>query len=254
MSVLSTFAVAVVTTSQLGLANSDSKAPGAAQKEKPLPTVDQVLDKYVQAIGGKAMIQKQTSRVSKGTYETPTFNASGTVEVYAKAPNKVAFAARITGWGVLARGFNGSTGWIHDPENGFQDMPASQLAMSRRDSDFYRPLKMKQIYPGLQAVRLRKVQGREAVILQTPQTGESQRFLFDVENGLLIREVQTLNGSQGTVNIVTEYSDYRTVDGIKIPFYTRQVSPGYTFIIKLNEVKHGVQMDDQRFDKPQGKG
>src|SRR5258706_15201573 len=66
--------------------------PGAkATDPKPaeaLPTLEQILDKYVRAIGGKAAVQAPASRVMKGTISLPSIGADGTIEIYAKAPNK----------------------------------------------------------------------------------------------------------------------------------------------------------------------
>src|SRR5687768_9331244 len=53
-----------------------------------MPTADQIIDDYVKASGGKAAIEKLTSRETKGTFEVPALSASGTLEAFAKAPNK----------------------------------------------------------------------------------------------------------------------------------------------------------------------
>jgi len=48
----------------------ETKAP-APKPASALPSVDQILDKYVQALGGKAAIEKLNSRVTKGKFEVP---------------------------------------------------------------------------------------------------------------------------------------------------------------------------------------
>jgi hypothetical protein len=91
------------------VAQGGQQKPATPSKPAALPSVDQVLDRYVQAIGGKAVIEKQTSRVSKGSFELAAFGASGTAEVYEKAPNKTVAIVNIAGFGVIQEGFDGKT-------------------------------------------------------------------------------------------------------------------------------------------------
>jgi hypothetical protein len=67
--------------------------------DSPQPTVDQILDKFVQALGGKAAIEKQTSSVSRSSFEYQ--GKGGTVEVYAKAPNRFAIFMEVPGLGQM---------------------------------------------------------------------------------------------------------------------------------------------------------
>ena len=60
-----------------------SMAPLLAQ-----PSVDQILEKYTQALGGRAACEKVTTRTMQGTVEIPDDNASGTAQVYAAAPER----------------------------------------------------------------------------------------------------------------------------------------------------------------------
>ena len=52
------------------------------------PTLEQILDKYVQALGGRAALEKVNSRASKGTFTSNHLKTTGPIELYAKAPNK----------------------------------------------------------------------------------------------------------------------------------------------------------------------
>src|SRR3989441_8892439 len=103
------------------LAQGGQQKPADSKPAGAMPTADQIVDKYVQAIGGKAAIEKQTSRVSKGSFEIPAFGASGTAEVYEKAPNKSAAFINIPGFGVVQEGFDGKTAWAQDPQSGLRD-------------------------------------------------------------------------------------------------------------------------------------
>src|SRR5262245_46930710 len=85
------------------------------QSQAALPTGDQVLEKWVAAIGGRAAIEKNTSRVSKGTIESPGAPVTGTIEVSEKAPDKAlsSMELQVAGrsLGVTREAFDGVVAW-----------------------------------------------------------------------------------------------------------------------------------------------
>src|SRR5437773_3140151 len=86
--------------------------------EKPTteaPTLEQILDRYVQALGGKAGLEKVNSRSSKGTFTSNQLKTKGPIELYAKAPNKQSMALVAQGFGNYRRGFNGTVAWEKYP-------------------------------------------------------------------------------------------------------------------------------------------
>ena len=101
------------------------------------PRGDQVLNHYVNAIGGRAAWSKLHSRVSKGTIEIPAMNnLSGTVEMHEKAPNSM-LAVITLGGAVFEQGFDGTTAWSDDPQNGLRVLSGAELEDARREADFY---------------------------------------------------------------------------------------------------------------------
>ena len=72
------------------------------------------------------------------------------------------------------------------------------------------------------------INGRESyqVIIEDSSTQSIQLF-FDVESRLLLRRVNVTNTMLGPLNVQWDFSDYRDVRGIKLPFLIRtsDVSP-----------------------------
>jgi len=219
-----------------------------------LPTVDQILDKYVQALGGKAAIEKITSTASKGTFEIPAFGASGSAEIWEKAPNKTALMLDIPGFGVVQEGFNGTVGWSQDPQSGLREKSGAELESAKIDADFYKPLRLKQLYPKITVKRKDKLGDKDAYVLEaTPASGSTETWYFDVTTGLLGRLDIERESPQGKISVQVFQEDYKDVDGIKIPHTVRQVSSAFTINIKLDQVKHNVAVDDAKFNKPAAK-
>src|SRR5262245_21317324 len=89
-----------------------AKAAEAGAKTTTVePTVDQILDKYMQASGGRQAVEKITSRMTKGTVEFSTMGLKGEMENYAKAPNKTLTIINLSGVGEFREGDDGKIAW-----------------------------------------------------------------------------------------------------------------------------------------------
>jgi hypothetical protein len=229
----------------------EKQTPQGAKAAEGLPTVDQILDKYVQAIGGKAAVQRLTSIVMKGTFEVPAFGASGTVERYSKAPNKLAIVVEIGGFGTVQNGFNGTAGWSQDPQNGMRDLSGKELAQTKLEADIYRDIKLKEIYPKMAVTGKDKVADHDAYVIEasSPEAG-SAKLYFDAQNGLLVR-TDSVNFAAGEeVPTQTFLEDYKAFDGLKFPTTIRQTNPNISFTMKFTDVKSNVPVEDSKFNKP----
>ncbi|HYV06489.1 MAG TPA: hypothetical protein VFB82_17975 [Blastocatellia bacterium] len=229
-------------------------AVAALAQQKPaesMPTVDQILDKYVAALGGKAAIEKITSTASKGTFDIAAFGATGSAEVWEKAPNKTALKLDIPGFGIVQEGFNGTVAWSQDPQSGLREKSGAELAATKLDADFYKPIRLKQLYPKIVFKSKGKVGDNDAYLLEaTPAEGAAETWYFDAASGLLTRMDLERESPQGKTAVQVFSEDYKAVDGVKVAHTIRQVTSAFTIIIKLEEVKHNVPVDDAKFNKP----
>jgi outer membrane lipoprotein-sorting protein len=222
---------------------------GASAQEK-LPTVDQVLDKYVAALGGKAAIQKVKSRISTGTFELPEGGLKGTITFYSKAPNKRRYSLDAPGVGLIEQCFDGATGWANSPE-GVRDLSATEIAQERISADFYAPLNIRKTFSGLTMKGMEKVGERDTFVLEGKEsTGGPRVMYFDAATGLLIRVTVVRESDEGQVTVDNFLEDYREVDGVKIPHLLTQVQPQYRIITQVTEVKSNAPVDEALFARP----
>lgn len=227
-----------------------AQSPAAAT-----PTADQIIQKYVTALGGRAAIEKHTSRVSKGTIEIPDAGLSGTIEVSEKAPDKTLTVIQIGGMGLVREGTDASGAWQEEPQNGLRDKTGNELADARRGAVFNAELKFQTLYKTLAVTGQEQVGGRPAwILLATPAEGTVTRMYFDAETGLMVRQSGTRDTAQGPLDVDVFIEDYRDVDGIKQPFTIRQVTSMFTLVVRMSEVKHNVALDDAIFKRPGGPG
>ena len=221
-------------------------------KESPLPTVDEILDRYVQALGGAQAFQKVTSRIAKGS----RIGADGVLvpeDVYQKAPNKI---LTVTTYPDVAfsTGFNGIAGWGSSSKEGQRDLPAPVLAQLKSDSDLYKEIRTKDLYRKLVLAGKSMIGDAEVYVIDaTPRTGSSEKLFFDARTGLLLRRYMESETVLGMFPLQTDYEDYREVDGIKQPFLIRWSMPGRSWGRKIVEMKQNVDIDDARFNPPSSK-
>jgi hypothetical protein len=222
--------------------------PTSAQ-ESPSPTVDQILDKYVQALGGEQALRKVTSRVAKGS----RIGADGVLvpeDVYQKAPNKILTVTTYPGV-AFSTGFNGNAGWASSSKDGARELPGTVLTQLKNDSEFYKEIKTKEMYRKLTLVGKSKIGDSESYVIDaTPWNGTVEKLFFDIRTGLLLRRYLESESILGMFPLQTDYEDYRDVDGIKQPFLIRWSMPGRSWGRKIAEMKQNVPVDDAQFNPP----
>jgi outer membrane lipoprotein-sorting protein len=233
---------------------SRAAAP-AAQPPANLPTADQVLDKYLQAVGGAAALQKIATRIEKGSF---IFGDSKTpYEVYSRAPDKrVAITHDPDGDTISA--FNGTSAWleINAPSPPGRDLTPSETAAAKLDADLKFAADAKQILQGLKVLPPEKIDGKEMYVVSgKPENMKPVRLYFDAQTGLLTRVLRYTEVALGFTPVQIDYADYRAVDGVKIPFRRTQTRPSGRSVIQLDTVQQNVPIDESKFTKsppPQG--
>lgn len=159
-----------------------------------VPTLDLILDKYIQAVGGKAAIEKLTSRIIKGSLITSGGNAP--VEIYEKAPDKFLVITNSAVTGVSQNGFNGAVAWSQNSQRGLREMSGPEVENFKREYDLHKEIRLKELYPRRTVKGSEKVGNREAHVVETvTRDGISEAMYFDVGTGLLVRRDVTLQGT-----------------------------------------------------------
>jgi len=225
----------------------------AAPQAGNAPSVDQILDRYVQAVGGKEAIQKVTSRDMKGTLDNSDDGTTSPAEVFTKAPNKYLEVVKLGDAGEALQGWNGETGWGKDPDSGLHDTEKAEQIAAKRDYDFYREIRLKELFPKMALSGKTKVDDRDAYIIEaTSPDGATEKWYFDAESGLLVRrDFERVTIDDGIVLYEMDYDDYKDVDGLKLPHTVYRKTPDYTLTYRFTEIKQNVPVEDTKFNKPE---
>lgn len=203
-----------------GGAGTPGAQPQASPTPRPTPTpADEIIGKYVTAIGGQANIDKVKSRTLTGS----STNGAGNpipFEILQAAPNKFYIRATVD-QGTFERGFDGQVGW-EKSARGVRQLNSLEVSRLQGSISLWGNLKLKEQYTRLRTIGRDKVGDRDTyVILGTRSETESERLFFDVETGLLLRRITYLRTMVGTIPEQFDFEDYRDVDGVKLPFTIR---------------------------------
>jgi photosynthetic reaction center cytochrome c subunit len=214
------------------------------------PSGDELIDKYVKAVGGAAVIDKVTSRVMKGTI---TFGDRDVpIEIFAKDPEKrISFTHTPDGDSITA--FDGHGGWLGVPGHPVREMHGPDLDGAAMDADLHFAEHLKNMFSEVEVRGAEKVGEHEAYfVVGRRQEKTPVRLYFDEQTGLLLRLVRFAETPLGRLPTQIDYADYRDVGGVKIPFRWTLARPGGRFTIQVIDVKQNVPVEDAKFEKPAG--
>ena len=233
-------------------ANTAPKSELSAPEIKPADlkaNVDAILDQYVQALGGRAALERVMTRVKTGTLIAQG-GMKAPLEVYEKAPNKTGAIFRAP-HGVNQMGFDGAIGWTKTPEVGLREETGEPLDLKKSEAEFYKELKLRDRYSKLTLLGLAQLDNREAYVIEAaPLREQPEKLYFDRQTGLLVRMDIIPGLGPEKMQMQMYYEDYRAVDGVKMPFAIRRARPGFTWTYQFDEIKLNVPLDDSRFKKP----
>ncbi len=224
-------------------ARSDSQADGNAA------TARQIIERALDATGGRSAWSKLNTSIAIGSYEEPG-GAVASVEFLAQEPSKYLFMLTFDDNSTWGKGYDGKNGW-NLRQGTARDAPAELLGWIQREVRFARLVHLGEMFPTLRHEGETDIGGRKALVVTgTAPDGMTETWSFDAQTGLMIGRKFVLNlpdGSKESTELV--YDDYREVNGVKVPFVIRQISPS-PHVITLTQVTFNTPIESSRFTKP----
>jgi len=225
-------------------------AAAAGAPATPMPTVDAILAKYTAALGGDAAIAKITTLSEKGTVEMPTRGMHASVEALRKAPDEALTIVHLP-MGEFAQGYDGAVAWQQRPGRPVDTSEGDELVRTKFWAVFIPGLDIKKDFSRAQVLGVEKIGDHDAYRVIAFRAGSgSVRFYFDQQSGLLLRVSERIESPLGALPQDTDYSDYRDVNGVKIPFSITVAHAEGPTIYKWEQIDANAALDDSRFARP----
>jgi photosynthetic reaction center cytochrome c subunit len=214
-----------------------------------LPTVADILAKYVTAVGGRSAIAEIVSRMETGTVSfdgDPTFP----VEVLSKLPDKRIFTIHMQS-GDSSTIFDGVKGWLRSPGSPVHDMHHADLPGAKLDADLHFALNFESTFREFKAVTKTRIGASDCILVFATNPNQPPvELYFDSESGLLLRQVRFAASPLGLNPTQIDYDDYKEFDGVKVPTHLIITAPSRHFDIKFEQVKQNIALPDAKFERP----
>ncbi|HLM66895.1 MAG TPA: hypothetical protein VK358_05165 [Longimicrobium sp.] len=193
-------------------------APARAQE---LPAARQIVDAYVNAIGGTQAIARAQHRHMKGEMSMPAAGMTMTMEIWQARPNKMTMVMEIPGMGEMKSGYDGTTAWSVNPMQGPRILEGAELEQTLRQSDFDANLRFEHLFPTMETVERTEMGGRSCYrVRMVAANGDESFGCFDTETKLLLGMTSRNESEMGVIESTTTFHDYRDFGGIKMPART----------------------------------
>ena len=208
-------------------------------------TAKSVLDKYINAMGGKKtlMATKDLEIILQGTIQ----GMDVTLSISQKAPNKL---YQVLDAGIIKQVtvFNGEKG--KQSANG-QEMivDGEQLEELKLQATLNLDLKYDELGITSELTGTKDVNGKDAYEIQLVYpSGKKVYHYYDPETGLRVREVSTVSTPQGDFSQTVDMEDYREVDGRMFPYKMTQNLGPQTIEMEVSSIKVNQGLDDSLFE------
>lgn len=219
----------------------------------PLPSAESVIKKFVEATGGEAAYEKVKSRVTRGTM---TINPPGiTFKIVStqRLPDKMVVSTSSEEIGETKSGYNGQVAWETSAVNGARILEGSERDEAVRRASLLADAHPEKFFKTLE-VTGSEVVGEEDcwVVKMTPATGEPAFNLYSKQTGLIVQSRSTIQHQMGPMTMTANLSDYREVEGVKIPHKvdTRLKGMPIKMTMVLDKVENNTVADDAAFELP----
>ena len=224
------------------------------------PSADQILNRYIQALGGAQKLGALKSFVARGSYEGfDTSHDKVTVEIFAQSPNRRTTLVHLH-TGENLRVYDGINGWNNSTGTllpiPVRALGGSDLEGARIEAAIAFPVQLKSVLNNWRSgFPATTINDKPVDVIQASGVDTTPvKFYFDKETGLLVRYTRYSDTPIGTIPSQVDFGDYHDVGGIKFPYKITQTWTDGQVFIELNDVRANATVEASRFARPQTAG
>ncbi len=220
----------------------------AAQEQ---PKGETILDKYVEATGGKAAYEKVKTRISTGTVEITGAGVKGKITIIQSLPDLGLMKMELGQLGLTQQGYSSSTAWEVSPITGARLLEGDEKASAVRSSSLESDYNWRKFFTKAETAGIEDVEGKPAYkVILTPKEGNPTTSFYDKASGLLVRSDTTVKSPMGEISVSAIVSDYKDFDGVKVPLKVKQKVLTQEMVITIEKVEQNVDLPAGTFDLP----
>jgi zinc protease len=232
-------------------------ATQAASPAAPAPasgrTAKAVIDDYARAIGGARALGKHRNVYLKREIAVKGIGVGGTEERWATSSGQLLSVTNLPGIGIIKQGSTGKVHWAQDPINGLRILTGTEAEQARIEGTWNADLKLGKLYKTIKlAARPEGAPKDDPLdcLEMVPPRGHPAIACFDSRTHLRAFQQGKQSTPQGEVPYSARLSDWREVEGVKLPFREETTAGPMTVEAKLAEVKFNQKLPADLFKMP----
>lgn len=243
-------ASALVLTAGPAVAQTPAPAPAQTKADEALPPAQTIIDRHIEAVGGRKAMEALKSINIKGSITIPANGMTGTIEVFAARPNRMLAKTTLAGIGDIAEGFNGTVAWSMSPMTGPMLSTGEELAQKAFDAQFDGALGVASRYDAMKTLEKTTFQGKPAYkIALTRKGGGDDIEFYDVESGLKLGGMIERKNPMGTIAVTSALADYKKFGDLLQPTVMTQTMTGVQLITTFTSIEYNT-VDPSVFELP----
>lgn len=208
-----------------------------------------VIEKSIEAVGGRELMESAEYSYSKSTLSLPG-GISGTMEAYLHAPDKLFVLINFPMMGEQKQGVNGDIAWSSDPMSGPRLLPEDEAKALRKETNPASRLNYKKDNPVIEYVGEVDFDGQKAHKIRLVDTDnkESHEY-YSVEHGYMIGTVGKTPSPMGEIQMTSFMREYKEMAGVVQPTKVVQRFGPNEAVITITEVSYD-EIDASKFELP----
>ena len=243
--------IAMVREKLAGTDSRDNAASAAPKPDAPIPSLKEILARAEKSMGGSEAWKNTNTMMMKGVLQTEDASAFVAIEIYKKAPDKSLLKMKLPQNMEMREVCDGKSAWMEDPRGGYHEFRGAELESRLKRSQFSEQSKMILLAATGKVLGAEKIGLHSVYVVEySSQKNETTKLYFDEESGLVLRSEETAAKPDGAYTTKLDMDDYRSVDGMMVPFRMKRTEKGSVIKIKLTQVKNNLPIEDEMFVKP----
>ncbi len=229
------------------------RADDEEKQADPLPTAERIVEQMIAAEGGRAAMEKITTRTILGNFEFIGMGMTANFSSWNAGDGRYRDSMSIPGMGSFEKGILGEISWSHDPIQGGRILEGIELDLQRRSSHLSPLLHLEEDYEKIETVGSKEIDGQLCFeLLMTPKVGEPETWFIRGDNFLAVRTEMTVDApAVGRLKMVMEAKDYQEIDGIRLPHLMIIEQAGQNMTLKITKYEHNLEISGEKFELPQ---
>lgn len=216
-----------------------------------LPAAETILERFVEATGGKAAYEARKTEVVTGTVEFAAAGLKGSMESYFEEPGKFYMAMNLAGIGKIESGLIDGVAWENSVLQGARIKTGEEREQAIREAAMNGTYRWRDFFAKAETVGEETVEGEPCYkVVLTPAQGSPETMYFEEKSGLMRKTALVAASQLGNIAAESISTEYKKFDGILAPAKVTEKVAGQEFTITIETMKENQEIPAGKFALP----